>query len=709
MAVEIGALRALLSLDSAAFEKGIKRAQGALGDFQRRMGRVERKFADFGKKMTTRVTVPIVAGFAGLVASSSNAANEISRLSAIANTSATDFQRFAVGAKTVGIENEKLADILKDVNDRVGDFIATGGGPMADFFENIAPQVGVTAEQFAKLSGPEALQLYVSSLEKAGVSQQEMTFYMEALASDATALIPLLRDGGKEMQRLGDRAQDLGQIMSQDTIDSLERSRDSMRRFRASAASLGNQLIAALAPTLEKLADFLASLAKAFASLDPATQKFIAGAALIAAGIGPAALAISAAAKTVAVLAAGLAALASPIGLVVAGLSALAAGAAYVYLKWDELVERFPILQTALDAFKERVASIVDGLKGMFGALGDAWRALADLFVSVVNLDFKGAMDALRNYLQAGIDFWKNVFQVIFPETIRNAISAILAALRDLGNRILSWLKDIGGTIKDAAFQLGADLANGIKDGILGRAASVREAVRGAAQSVISVFKDETETRSPSQVFARIGSDLMEGARVGIEGNTGAAVDAAGNAANAVAGAFELPDQQRSFGDYIQQGIDGIADALAGVITQGRNLRESLAQVFQQIANDLISSGIKSLLNGLFSGFGSGGGGFLSGIFGGFRAMGGPIEPGKAYVVGEKGPEVIVPQSRGVVVPNGKVNSAPGGMDMRQIVGAIERLRINPQIVLDPADVLESQRGRRAFVGVAREEGLGVA
>ena len=87
----------------------------------------------------------------------------------VANATPEALQRWSAGARTVGIEQEKLADILKDVNDRVGDFLQTGGGPMADFFENIAPQVGVTAEQFARLSGPEALQLYITSLERAGV------------------------------------------------------------------------------------------------------------------------------------------------------------------------------------------------------------------------------------------------------------------------------------------------------------------------------------------------------------------------------------------------------------------------------------------------------------------------------------------------------------------------------------------------------------
>lgn len=38
--------------------------------------------------------------------------------------------------------------------------------------------------------------------------------------------------------------------------------------------------------------------------------------------------------------------------------------------------------------------------------------------------------------------------------------------------------------------------------------------------------------------------------------------------------------------------------------------------------------------------------------FGGFRARGGPISPGQAYIVGERGPEMIVPAAPGMVLPN---------------------------------------------------------
>jgi len=52
----------------------------------------------------------------------------------IYNTRVESFQRLAIGANRLGISNEKLADIFKDVNDRVGDFIHTGAGPLAGFF-----------------------------------------------------------------------------------------------------------------------------------------------------------------------------------------------------------------------------------------------------------------------------------------------------------------------------------------------------------------------------------------------------------------------------------------------------------------------------------------------------------------------------------------------------------------------------------------------
>jgi len=51
----------------------------------------------------------------------------------------------------------------------------------------------------------------------------------------------------------------------------------------------------------------------------------------------------------------------------------------------------------------------------------------------------------------------------------------------------------------------------------------------------------------------------------------------------------------------------------------------------------------------------------LSGNFGGFRAKGGPVSAGKAFVVGEEGPEVFTPSVSGSIIPNNRVGSFMGG------------------------------------------------
>jgi len=49
--------------------------------------------------------------------------------------------------------------------------------------------------------------------------------------------------------------------------------------------------------------------------------------------------------------------------------------------------------------------------------------------------------------------------------------------------------------------------------------------------------------------------------------------------------------------------------------------------------------------------------------FGGFRARGGPVMPGQAYVVGERGMEMFVPQQPGMIVPNQAMRSPMAATD----------------------------------------------
>ena len=196
------------------------------------------------------------------VTSTASAAKEITNLSTLAGLSTTQFQKYAAAAATVGIEQDKLSDIFKDTNDKLGDFLATGGGELKNFFETIAPKVGVTAEQFRNLNSADALQLYVSSLQKANVNQAQMTFFMEAIADEATALVPLLSNGGKGFRELGDAAEATGMILDTQTIAAAQQFNTELTVLSQYANAAKVQLAAEFMPVLAQMTKDLASGAK---------------------------------------------------------------------------------------------------------------------------------------------------------------------------------------------------------------------------------------------------------------------------------------------------------------------------------------------------------------------------------------------------------------------------------------------------------------
>lgn len=231
-------------------EKEFKKMQR---DGERAMRELRKEAVAAGKVLGTVLAAGFIAtGFA--IRDMMKDAEQIRRLSELSGLGAEQFQKLAAGARTVGIENDKLADIYKDMQDRVGDFIQSGGGPMLDFFEQIAPKVGVTIEQFRRLSGPDALQLFSDSLEKANLSQNEMKFYMEAIASDSSLLIPLLRNGGEGFKFWGEEAQKAGAIMSGETLDATRDLQIEMERVRLSVEGMWRQALPGLLPKLKELA-----------------------------------------------------------------------------------------------------------------------------------------------------------------------------------------------------------------------------------------------------------------------------------------------------------------------------------------------------------------------------------------------------------------------------------------------------------------------
>lgn len=185
---------------------------------------------------------------------------ELSRFAAIANTTIENFQGLSGAAQTFGVSQEKTSDMLKDFNEKIGEFNAIGAGGAVDFFEQIAVKTEdgaegakKLAEEMSKMDGIDALQTYVNKLEEAGVNQKEMSFYLESMGSDLTALAPLLVDGGKlwkDYQAAMEEAGILtGQKAVEQSIELAAQTESVQMRFTA----LKSELASAVMPVLSQV------------------------------------------------------------------------------------------------------------------------------------------------------------------------------------------------------------------------------------------------------------------------------------------------------------------------------------------------------------------------------------------------------------------------------------------------------------------------
>jgi phage-related minor tail protein len=138
---------------------------------------------------------------------------------------------------------------------------------------------------------------------------------------------------------------------------------------------------------------------------------------------------------------------------------------------------------------------------------------------------------------------------------------------------------------------------------------------------------------------------------------------------------------------------------LLGALRRGSLGFDDLKRVAFSALAEIAGYALQSGIGSLFGGTGGGGGGLgsllgqsIGALFGlPGRATGGPVAPGRAYLVGERGPEVFVPTAAGrvetgmaapgrdvrvaiqVAVPRGQAAPTAMQRSSRQIASAVRR------------------------------------
>ncbi len=187
------------------------------------------------------------AGLLALLTNAGSFRSELVRLADLSNTSVPEFQKISSAFKTLNIDMDKTADILKDVNDKVGDFVLTGGGEFKTIFEKVIKPLGKTREELTKL-GPEGILLLVAEgLEKIGANGQETTFILEALANDATLLVPLLKNNGEALRGISLAIEGKGLLLTESEVEALRVANKQLSEIEVTVTNIFTKIKGSLA------------------------------------------------------------------------------------------------------------------------------------------------------------------------------------------------------------------------------------------------------------------------------------------------------------------------------------------------------------------------------------------------------------------------------------------------------------------------------
>ena len=211
----------------------------------------------------------------------------------------------------------------------------------------------------------------LDALSKVENETERDALSMEIFGKSAMDMAGIIDDGGASLKSLGDEAEGLGLIMSQDMVDDANALQDSIDRMKGRTEqaflTMGASLASSLVPAFEKVLDVVTKVVQWFASMDGGTQQTILVILGLIAAISPLAGLISSITTVLMGLSSAFAFITSPIGIVIGIIGALIAIGVLLWKNWDTIKEKASQLLTSIrntfDNIKNAISDKINSAK----------------------------------------------------------------------------------------------------------------------------------------------------------------------------------------------------------------------------------------------------------------------------------------------------------------------------------------------------------
>ena len=677
----MGKLVMILATNDSEFRTGLKKT---LQHAERSLKRTSAQFNRIGRQLSLSLTAPLAA--LGVASVKAFAAQEQAE------------KKLRAAMKGTGKEADAMAKRLMEHAAQLQKISIFGDEEIIGQQAFLAG-LGMTESQIRNIT--------IASVEMASAidgMSLESAFRNTAktfagLSGELGELIPQLRELSKEQLQAGQGAELIAKLFAGQAAAAADTTAGKISQMKNAISDLMETIGARLAPTVIGIADKMRNFAITLSQVNPQMVDLavkMAGAIALA---GPLALALG---QVVNVLRMIVAVKLLP---VVAGMGALVAmaGAVTAAMK-DSNLE----IQTTGKSF-ESVGTIIGKVFGFFA------NAIHGVRIGI-NVMALGVLEAVKHIANAW-NWMSNAIGKVFTFAMNGVIVAMESVINFIRTKVFPLVNEgMKQASKAAAFlgigEIGAGpaplstkpiqldrLTHESKGNFFGDAMQEEVDARGdRVRALVSNWPSKQieekvgefnaafegggiaktgleEAKQPALDLAAVLGDVKnQGEKASkAAGGVGTAVEeSAGRAVRALGGmraAFEdislgISDAARSQESlrhmserYASSFSDRISGMLTGASGEFKNFGDVAKSVLADIASDMVRSGMRNLIGGIFGG-GSGGavfGSILSGLLG--RSTGGRVAPGAPYIIGERGPELFVPDGPGGVVSNTSLGS----------------------------------------------------
>ncbi len=581
----------------------IDKTQKAFATVKRGLSAVTKAMFSFKASIVAAVGI---GGLGLLVKKSLDGIDRISKLSRTLGIATNDLRKLELAAGLSGVELETLARGVRTLNAGMFDFVEKGTGTAVDAFGAL----GISAEELSGVMGDQfkVLELISDRLLDVENSATRSAIAQDLFGGRASELLLVLEEGSEGIARISKEAEQFGLTLSTVGGRNVEDASDAIFRLQMAFKGLRDTIVVSLSKAITLLADSLrGKLLKAAEDTEGGM-----------AGLGQ-----------------------------------------NIALKFIDVAEA--ITNAFIDTFNT-ISQLVA-------------RTSSDLskFQKLFSPEYIFATNELaktNNLLKASLKNSTQSFSALASD-IRNYSVDELKSVKNLADAMAIIEK---GSKKSQFQQMSRLLSEAIElkkiierfdDKIVPTLmATINfDALRESVKAT-SVEAEKVEKATEAIAFNVVNMGHVKGMKVFDEGLL---PDFALDDLPAVK--FEVKEVTKAvdqFGltmqDVAQRGIRTLEDAMVDLISGTRSAKDAFADMARSIIRDIIrmqvQQNITQPLNAAISGFFTPAGGGVGG--GGGKAIGGAVQAGKPYMVGERGTEMFVPNQSGAIIPNNRLGGGNG-------------------------------------------------